>query len=301
MKRFKQYINESVAATARQGMVHLQKMKDAEYVEFVQHLKKTVDGKLTDVEVSLKVDGGGGRFGLDASGRPFFEGSRTGPIFEPKAFSTHAKSKGSAADVVARAEHYDDMWEVVTTSKFIKTLPKDSKVICELFYNPMADITDAGVKFVSITYDKSKLGSLMTIIPFSVVVASTGEPHPDSDKIITSLLKQSSADIKIVSPKLKLNGSIDISTHIDPVLSLDKQSLEVLSSRKKADAEAKEVVRALIQKSKDAVAEYILKHPSIVGKDMLGPDIEGLVLDLNGRQYKVTTAEFKQSKAREKQ
>ena len=40
------------------------------------------------------------RFGKDNSGRIFFEGSRTGPQFEPKAFSNYARGKGSSADVI---------------------------------------------------------------------------------------------------------------------------------------------------------------------------------------------------------
>lgn len=298
MKTFQQYIAESVEATKRTGMLHLNKMKDLEFIDWVRSIQSQFKGKLENIKVSLKVDGGGYRMGLDKSGRPFVEGSRTGPIFEPRAFSTHAKNKGGSPEIVARAMHYDDMFEIITKSKFIKTLPKDSKVICEMFYNPMAEVTDAGLKFVSITYDKTKLGSMMTIIPFEVVVASTGHPHPDSEKIIKGLLSQSNDKIKFVDPKLNTSGTIDISGMIDPILSLNSDMIAALSSRKKVDADTKAAAKATVQAVKDQVSRYILDHPAIVGKDMLGPEMEGLVLDIDGRIVKVTTDAFKASKVK---
>lgn len=300
MKTFVEYLKEEAVATKRQNMLHLQKMKDEEFIEFVRSVKTEMNGKLANVKVSLKLDGGGGRFGKDADGRPFFEGSRTGPIFEPKAFSTHAKSKGYEGEMLMRAGHYDDMFDVITKSAFIKSLPNNTKVICELMYNPMAEISDDGVKFVTIKYDKSKLGKTLTIVPFKVVVASTGHEHAQSDKILKDLFALSTDDIKFIDPNLKTSGQIDISAFVDPVLSLNQHSLAILKSRKADDKAAKENIKALIQRVKDSLAEYILKHENILDKFKLGPDIEGLVLNINGQDVKVTTAEFKASKAKEK-
>ena len=296
MKSFKQYLQEAVEATARQNMIHLQKMDDVAFIDFAHKLKRETGGMLQDIKVSLKVDGGGGRFGLDAAGRPFFEGSRTGPIFEPKSFSKHAISKGATGEVLVRSQHYDDMFDLVTGSKWIKTLPKDCKVVCELFYNPMGKLEADGITFVTVKYDRSKLGSLMTIIPFKALVASTGEDHPDSDKIVADLLQQSTAEVRFVSPKLETKGTIDISAMLDPILGLGDKTKAVLKSRLKADAEEKRTVKALLQLAKETVAEYILAHPSILNKDLLGPDIEGLVLNIAGQDFKVTTSEFKASK-----
>lgn len=300
MKTFREFITE-IVATKRQNMIHLQKMKDIEYIEFVKEIKSKVGGKLDDIKITLKVDGLGARFGISKDGKPFFEGSRTGPIFEPKAFSTHAQSKSDDIEVITRAKHYDDIWDIITKSDFIKTLPNDTKVICEIFYNPMSVITDDGIKFVSIKYDKAKLGSLMTIVPINVLIASTGKTHPQSEEIIDNLLNQSDNKIKIVSPKLNIKDTIDITSFIDPVVNLDQSLLDIVTSRKKVDAEAKQMVKSIIQKSKDELANYILNHPSIVGKDVMGPDIEGLVLDIKGHQVKITTDKFKQAKIAEKQ
>lgn len=300
MKTFKSYLTEAVEASTRQNMLHLQKMKDEEFIEFVRKIKNEMNGKLAGLKVSLKVDGGGGRFGKDANGRPFFEGSRTGPIFEPKAFSTHAKGKGYEGEALLRAGHYDDMFDIITKSAFVKSLPNNTKVICEIMYNPMAEISDDGVKFVTVKYDKNKLGKTMTIVPFKVVVASTGQEHAQSAKIMKDLFAHSNDDIKFIDPSLKTTSAIDISAFVDPILSLNAQSLEILRSRKASDKAAKENVKALIQKVKDSLADYILKHENIIDKFKLGKDIEGLVLNINGQDVKVTTAEFKASKAKEK-
>ena len=301
MKSFKAYLKEEVETSRRQNILHLQKMKDEEFVQFIRKIKSEMGGKLADLKVSLKVDGGGGRFGKDSSGRPFFEGSRTGPIFEPKAFSTHAKGKGYEGEALLRAGHYDDMFDIITKSDFVKALPKNTKVICEIMYNPMAEISDDGIKFVTIKYDKDKLGKLMTIIPFKVVVASTGQEHADSTTILKQLYSFSNDKIKFIDPSLKTTSQIDISAFIDPIASLNQQSLDILKSRKAVDKEAKENVKTIIQQVKDSLANYILHHENIVDKFKLGKDIEGLVLNIGGQDIKVTTAEFKASKSKEKQ
>lgn len=300
MKSFAQYLKEEAVATKRQNMLHLQKMKDEEFIEFVRKVKNEMGGKLADVKVSLKVDGAGARFGKDANGKVFFEGSRTGPIYEPKSFSTHAKSKGYEGEMLVRAGHYDDIFDIVTKSDFIEALPNNTKVVCELFYNPMGEMSDDGIKFVTVKYDKKKLGKVMTIVPFSVLVASTGQKHAYSSEIIKSLYKQSDEDIKFIDPSLTTSGQIDISAFVDPILSLNQHSLNVLKSRKAEDKAAKENIKTLIQNVKNALADYILKHENIIDKFKLGPDIEGLVLNIDGQDVKVTTPEFKASKAKER-
>lgn len=60
MKSFSSYISEAeVEATSREGMLHLQKMKDVEFIDFIKRIKGEMQGKLKNLSVSLKVDGGG--------------------------------------------------------------------------------------------------------------------------------------------------------------------------------------------------------------------------------------------------
>lgn len=305
MKSFKSYLAEeddgsSIIATKRQNMLHLQKMKDEEFIQFIRSVKDEMGGKLSNIKVSLKVDGAGARFGKDAEGKVFFEGSRTGPIYEPKSFSTHAKSKGYEGEMLLRAEHYDDIFDIVTKSAFIKSLPNNTKVVCEMFYNPMGQMDDEGIKFVTVKYDKRKLGKVMTIVPFSVLVASTGQKHAYSSEIIQSLLKKSTDEIKFIDPSLVTSGSIDISAFMHPILSLNQDSINILKSKKAEHKLAKENIKIIIQNVKDSLAEYILKHENILDKFKLGPEIEGLVININGQDVKVTTTEFKSSKAKDK-
>lgn len=294
------FFENEVAATTRSNMLHLQKMTDTAFVQFVQDVKQNLQGKLQGIPVSLKVDGLGARFGRDNTGRPFFEGSRTGAIFEPGAFSQYTASRGGTEEMLARAKHYDDIFEVITKSNFIKILPKDTKIVCEVFYNPLGEMTDGGIKFVNIAYDPSRLGQLMTIVPFKALVASTGETHPNSDAIIDALFQQSSQQIKFIDTRLEIKGSIDISTVVDPVASLDAQAIATLNSRKRDDADAKTYLKQIVQQTKEALADFVLTNPQIVDKFKLGPNIEGLVLNINGRDIKVTTSEFKQTIAAKK-
>jgi hypothetical protein len=111
-------------------------------------------------------------------------------------------------------------------------------------------------------------------------------------------LDQSTAEVKFVDPGLSVKGEIEIAAMIDPVAGLSDEVKQILKSRVKADAEEKRTIKALLQVAKNTIAEYILDHPAIVNKDLLGPNIEGLVLNISGQDFKVTTTEFKASKAK---
>ncbi len=284
----------TVQATTRQGIPHLQKMGDLEFIQFARNIKDKLKGRLNDINMSLKIDGLGARFGKDANGRPFFESSRSGPIFTGGVFSKHAQSKGFTGVKLERAKQYDDLFDAITNSNFIAKLPNDTKVVCEILYNPMAEITDAGLKFVTVNYDRKALGSLMSIVPFHAEVASTGQDHPKSDAIVSFLMKQSTPEVKFIDPSLQQSGEIDVNAIIDPVLSLNDTTLAILSSRLKVDKTEKDRVKAVIQAVKDEMANFIINHPSVIGKDKLGKDIEGLVVKPGQSQpFKVTTPDFK--------
>lgn len=122
MMNFQEYLQEAVVESRRQNMVHFQDMKPLEFIEFVRGIKSAMKGKLQNIKTVMKVDGLGARFGRDPEGRIFFEGSRTGPIFDDNAFSRHAISKGSAPEIVARAAHYDDLLQVFKKGAFMLSL-----------------------------------------------------------------------------------------------------------------------------------------------------------------------------------
>ncbi len=286
--------SEDVMASPRQGIAHLQKMNDIEFINFVRSLKNELKGKLNNVHMHLKIDGLGARFGKDKNGRPYFESSHSGPIFVGGMFSRHAENKGFTGEKLERARHYDNIFYSITESSFVERLPNDTKVSCEILYNPMAEVTDVGLKFVSVAYDKKALGRLMSIVPFEVTVASTGELHPENDRIIKMLYQSSTDSVKFIDNSLTQDGDIDVNAIIDPVLSLNEKSIAILQSRLKTDREEKQQLKAFIQSVKEELADFIINHPGILGKDKLGKDIEGMVFKPSGTSpFKVTTPDFK--------
>lgn len=291
---FKKFLEEEVAASKRKSILHLEKAKPSEFLELAREILNKNGGKLENIKISLKVDGAGIRFGKDSQGKFFFETSRSGPIWQRKAFSTYARQKDGSD--IERAMHYDDIFDHLEASNLWKDLPSDTKVIAEILYNPMAEVINGDkIKFVTIEYDKSKLGSLMTIIPFDVVQSSTGFPHKDKEKILKNLLSKSTPEIKIASAELQ-SSQLDVSAILKPIQILGNDIDRILSSRKKEDKAAKELYQAVLQNVKEQLAKYILENPNIEGKDKFGPDFEGIVLDIGGRVFKITTQKYKHLK-----
>lgn len=294
MKTFNQFIlNEEIKKSTRQSMLHLEKAKPKEFLELAKSMMLH-GGKLDNMKVSLKVDGAGIRFGKDVNGKFFFETSRSGPIQTHGAFSRHAASREGAD--TNRAKHYDDMYRHIESSNLWKDLPTDTKVVAEVMYNPMAEVKDNKIKFVSVNYDTKRLGSLMTIIPFDVIMASTGQGLKEVDKtlILSKLIKKSTAQIKVASANLR-SSIMDVSLILKPLEAL-KDAETILTSRKGVDKEIRAAYEDVVQRVKDQLAAFILKTDSIQGKDVFGPEIEGLVLDMGSRVFKVTTQSFKDSK-----
>lgn len=286
-----------VVSSQRTGISHLQKMKDLEFIELIKKIKNEYKGKLSNVKMTLKVDGLGARFGKDKAGRPFFESSRSGPIFTAGSFTSHARSRGFEGEKLERAEKYDEIYNLIVNSDFMKKLPNDIKVHCEVMYNPMAEETENGLKFVTVSYDRNQLGKVMTIVPFYAEIASTGEKYSKSEQIKDMLIDiKEENGIKFVDDRLAA-GEIDITGEIDPLLTLvNDQFIAKLTSRTRADAEEKSQLKALIQSVKDNLADYIFRHPSIAGKEKLGKDIEGIILHRDKEApLKITTPDFKQA------
>jgi hypothetical protein len=302
MITFKEYLTEEsdIVKTKRQGIVHFQDMKPVEALQFLRKIKDELKGQLKDIPVTLKVDGGSLRFGKDKKGEYFLETGNSGPIQAKKAFSTFVKNKDGSDVMLHRALHYDDIYDHIEDSKIWHDLPDDTKVSCEILYNPMADMAEEvdHLKFVSVKYDMRKLGKLMTLVPIHVTIASSGETHPEKDDIIDKLLSKSSEEIKIISPKLK-NLNLDISAHLKPLESIGEDAERILKSLKHADKPLKQEYQVILNAIKAEVADAIMDHP-IKGRDVLGKEQEGYVLELDGKLYKVTTPKFKQAKKDEK-
>lgn len=280
--RFKEFLQEmAIETTKRQGLVHFDQIKPYDFLLLARKIVEN-NNKLEDVTTTLKVDGASGRFGKDEHGHFFFETGRSGIIQNRGSFTKFNQEKGSAPEFLERARHYDNMYNDLEDSDIWRDLPNNTKIICEMLYNPMAEVIEDKLKFVEIKYPKSKLGSLMTIIPLSII----------GDYDVKDLLKKSTDEIKIISPHLGIIN-ITLETDLEVVNEIDET---ILKSLKKADKEKKEEYKLILDALKKSIAHEITNYP--IKKDVLGPEIEGIVVELHGQNYKITTPEFRATKAK---
>jgi LysM repeat protein len=265
------------------GRVSSMEMRDDDFIELCKEIADN-GGNLNGIQINLKVDGAGIRFGKDELDRPFFMTSKvTEPLYADNVgyFTNFGKEKGQSQEQLARTQSYDDALAIITGSKFIQTLPADTIVRAEMLYNPMAQKVDGQLKFVNIPYDPKKLGKQMTLVPFMVKQYSTGESTPDQDKIIQKLLSAGDKNIKIITNKLQQKG-IDVSNIIEPVLNLNPAD-------KKANKE-------ILDKARQELSLAIIDSPQLKGKNALGDNMEGIVINMpSGRPVKVTTSKMKEA------
>lgn len=285
-------IKNKVISTPRQGIPHFQKMKPEDFILWLRN----TNGILRDIKIVMKIDGLGARFGKCVDGRIFFEGSRTGPVFDSGAFSDYVKDKTQDIQVITRAVHYDNMLEIFKGSIFMSSIPLDCKVICEIFYNPMAITEESRITFVTVKYDKSKLGSLMTIMPYSVIQSSTGLDHPDSLEILEKLYSCSGDIIKFIDPNLNFD-QIDVLKFVKRCQLFNYENLNILKSKKNRDSIVRQHLKEIIQEIKNDLAEYLLYHSDISDKYKLGPEIEGIVLHIPNKDgiispFKIISEKF---------
>jgi hypothetical protein len=183
MKTFKQFLSEGL----KRHIPHFQDISDKEFQQVQQYLNQPI-------KISLKVDGCPIIFGKDSNHNFYLQTNNSGIIQKQNAFSEYTKAKKDASEeMLQRAKHYDEIYQILEDSDLWKDLDKDSKIETETLYNPMAQEEKGQLKFVSVCYDKSKLGKLMTLFPLD-------EKCPILDK--------SNGNIKIINPNL---GHIDLS------------------------------------------------------------------------------------------
>lgn len=292
-------LTEAAPSYKRKGIQHLynrlpdgrkssMEMSDNDFIDLTKEIAAQ-GGKLDGIAINLKVDGAGIRFGRDQQGRPFFMTSRVDtPIYgeDSDFFTKYASSQGQNEAQMARARNYDQALALITGSKFIQALPKDTIVQSEMLFNPMAEKTPDGLKFVNISYDPKKLGGKMTLVPFEVKTYSSGEPRSDSDSIIKNLLAASDSNVKIISNRLKHKG-IDVSKIIAPVTKLEHGA-------GKTNAE-------VLDQARQKLSDAIINSPELKGADMLGDNMEGIVVNMPSGPFKVTSSKMKAAMAAKQQ
>jgi hypothetical protein len=285
-----------VKAQLRKGMPHLRALSPKDLLDLIDEIH---DGngnfKLQNIPLNVKVDGFGGRFGKSEDGRPFMGTSNTAPRFEAGFVAYHEKKGTTDPDVLGRAKLFDDLFNemmkavALVDSKLGSKFLINKQVTCEVLYLPFATETPEGkLKFVGIHYDRLPEGVQLALVPFRVSDATTGEDIANSDKVIkalTGLGKQGS--IMFIDNSLTQNDALDVTAVVPPVENIAQIKAMLASGKLAQKREAKELLAPVAI----ALEKAIINDPNIVGKDLLGKDYEGIVLNTRLGPVKVTSAE----------
>ena len=291
----------AVKAQFRKGMPHLRDLKP---VDFLDLLDEIHDGngrfKLQNIPLNVKVDGFGGRFGKSADGRPFMATSNTPPRFEA-GFVKHHQQKGTTdPEILGRAQLFDNLFgEMMNAVAMVdKKLGPDflvnKQVTCEVLYLPFASETEDGkLKFVGIAYDKLPKGVQLALVPFRVVDASTGEDLPNANKIVTELTRiGKQGSVMFIDNSLKQKDGLDVTEIINPLENLEelkKIVSDTAGKRDRASLQLRKEVEEKLMPVKLAFEKAVSEDPNILGKDILGQDYEGIVINSRLGPIKITS------------
>ena len=297
-------LNEAeVQAQLRKGMPHLHDLKAPDFLDLLDEIH---DGngrfKLENIPLNVKVDGFGGRFGKDADGRPFMGTSRTPPRYEATFLKYHQEKGTTDPEILGRAQMFDDLFkEMMNAIKLVdnKLGPKfliNKQVTCEVLFLPFATETPEGrLKFVGIHYDKLPKGVELALVPFHVVEASSGSPVEGDQEFINQLLKVGKqGSVMFINNRLTQNEGLDVTEIInvlDNIEELKQIVADTAGKRDRVSMQLKKEVEEQLQPIKEKLEQAIIEDPNIIGKDMLGKDYEGIVINSRLGPIKITSQE----------
>lgn len=286
-----------VKAQFRKGMPHLHDLKPADFLDLLDEIH---DGngnfKLENIPLNVKVDGFGGRFGKDAQGRPFMATSRTEPRYQAGFVKYHQDKGTTDPEILGRAQLFDQLFnEMMSAVKLVDSkLGPDflvnKQITCEVLFLPFATETPEGkLKFVGIHYDKLPEGVQLALVPFRVVDASTGEDLPDSNRVIKELLSVGrNGSVMFIDNSLTQKEGLDVTAIVPPLENIE-QLRALLADKSAGSLQRKRDVAAALEPFKIALEKAIIEDPNIIGKDILGQDYEGIVINSRLGPIKVTS------------
>jgi len=294
-----------VQSQLRKGMPHLRDLKPADFLDLVDEMKdKGGRFKLQNIPLNVKIDGFGGRLGKNADGKPFMGTSRTEPRYQAGFVKYHQEKGTNDPEILGRAANFDKLfYEMMAAIKAVdsKLGPDalvDRQITCEVLFLPFATQTEEGkLKFVGIEYDQLPQGVDLVLVPFRVVEASTGEDVPDADKLIQALTDLGqNGSVMFMSNKLVQKKGLDVTEIINPLENLEELKSIVSGTAGKRDRASIQLRREVEEKLKPvqiALEKAIDEDPNIVGKDILGQDYEGIVINSRLGPIKVTSEKQK--------
>ena len=289
---------EEVKAQFRKNMPHLRDLKPVDLLDLIDEIH---DGngnfKLQNIPLNVKVDGFGGRFGKDADGKPFMATSNTPPRYAPSFVKYHQEKGTTDPEILGRAQNFDKLFmEMMNAIKLVdsKLGPEflvNKQVTCEVLFLPFATETPEGkLKFVGIHYDKLPQGIQLALVPFRVVDATSGEDLGDAQSVVkqlTGLGKQGS--VMFIDNSLTQKEGLDVTAIVPPVENIEQIKAMLASGKLAQKQEAKEILAPVAL----ALEKAIQEDPNILGKDLLGQDYEGIVINSRLGPIKVTSSQQK--------
>jgi len=287
-----------VKAQLRKGMPHLRDLKPMDLLDLLDELHDNGKFELKNIPLNVKVDGFGGRFGKNAEGKPFMGTSRTEPRYEPGFVKYHQQKGTTDPDILGRAQMFDDLFNEMmkaielVDSKLGPEFLVNKQVTCEVLFIPFATETPEGkLKFVGIHYDKLPEGIELALVPFHVSDATTGESIPDGHKVVEQLTKLGQQDsVMFINNRLTQNKALDVTAIVPPMENIEQIKAMLTSGKLALKREAKEILQPIALELEKA----IINDPNIVGKNLLGDEYEGIVINSRLGPIKVTSQEQRQ-------
>ena len=291
MKRFKKYLEESVVATKRQPLEHLENMKPLAFLSLLKKIHE-YGGKLHQGNTTIheKIDGIPIRFGWDENGRFFLENSKSNPVYSGQAFVDFFASINKAHKGYAYAEIFDHFDKSKGMVNFILSKhPKGVKFIAELLATGLAKYADDHhLTSMLVTYDRAKLGDMATFVLYDAVDPTTGERLEDYQELIRDFSSQfDSPEVKLTTSKLHF-AEIDLGTvSVGSVVANYDEYTTVLQSRKAADKDAKVSLERLLDSMKDNLKNEITAQ--FKDGHLFGLETEGHVVKVGDHEFKITS------------
>jgi len=288
----------AVKAQLRKGMPHLRDLKPADFLDLVDELQDS-GGRfvLQNIPLNVKIDGFGGRFGKDAEGKPFMGTSRTEPKYKAGFLDYHKQKGTTDPEVLGRAANFDKLFnEMMTAIKMVDRalgpdFLVDRQVTCEVLFLPFATKTESGgLKFVGIEYDQIPEGVDLVLVPFRIVEGGTGEEIADGDAAVQQIAELGqNGNVMFMSNRLVQKQGLDVTEIVNVLDNIDELKDIVTGLSKKNNPELRRQVIEKLKPVQIALEQAIDEDPNIVGKDKLGSEYEGIVINSRLGPIKVTS------------
>lgn len=301
-KTLKSFLNEEINPTFRVGIFEIRKLSEIEFLRLIKVIVEKYNNILpqTSVIIKEKIDGVSLRFGLDENNRLFLETSYSKPIFDLESYKNFLSKKiekpeeniiyNLVKDIKNEFEKNNNLLSIL--KKYNKN---GIKIICECLYNKMAkEVDENKLRFITVSYNKDKLGRFATFILFDVI-DNEGKSYLNSEEIIEELERISNNDLKFIRLKKINNSDLDLTILFSRWKNLISDIdfiIEILKKKNKNEVNIRRVLKEIINDFREKFCKFLIDK--IEHKGILGDEYEGLVFDFLelGKKYKLWTDQF---------